>query len=165
MSILHTVSWYERHHRRHPDLALWPIATAVTPRDVLMAGESMAACAQAVGTPCTRVGRRPASRNRADHARQFCAVVVTTVETVWTATDGGAREVWVDAELDGCEPLAYTMRLIGRASRCGGELFTVRPSRRHGELRAWLPNDLHSGDLVAFVVDDPVSIHDIRRRR
>jgi hypothetical protein len=165
MSMIHTVGWYRRHHLQHPDLELWPAAAALTAGDVLVAGESMTMMARTLGTPCTRVaeaGRGHRERSRDDGP--YCAVIVASVEVVVPAADGDGVELWLDAELDGCEPLEESMRLIGRVSKAQGLDYTIRPSRRHGDLRALLPGDLRAGDLVAFVVAQPVALHDIRRR-
>jgi hypothetical protein len=164
MSVLHSIGWYRKHQLRHPDLAIWPAATSVSADDVRVAGESMTRTARTVGTPCTRVGERSPRWPGPDHDERFCAVIVTTVEAVAPAFDDNGPELWVDAELDGCEPLDQSMRLIGRSSHQSSDLYTVRPSRRYGDLRAWLPNDVAAGDLIAFVVARPIALHDIRRR-
>ncbi|WP_157078871.1 hypothetical protein [Herbiconiux solani] len=192
MSLVHTLSWYRRHHSRHPDLALWPRAAAITRDDVTIAGESLAGMARAAGTPCTRVveaapgrtagepgpGRRGDVPGRAGTGEvrdgrpssveavpgRYRAVVVSTVEAVTGAPGGFAPDLWLDAELDGCEPLESTFRLIGRVSRADDAEFVARPCRRYGDVRCVLPADVRGGDLVAFVVAHPVALHDLRRR-
>ena len=162
--MIHTLNWYHRHHIEHPDLALWPRAAAVTRDDVTIAGESMTGMARAVGTPCTRVSESAVRSWSTAAGERHCAIAVTAVETVTVAADGDGYDLWVDAELDGCEPLESTFRLIGRESRAKDALFVARPSRRYGDLRCVLPVDLRAGDLIAFVIARPVALCDIRRR-
>ncbi|MCS5735004.1 hypothetical protein [Herbiconiux daphne] len=164
MSMIHSLNWYRRHHLEHPDLALWPRAAAVTRDDVTIAGESMAGMARAVGTPCTRVSESAVGSWSAATRDRHCAIVVTAVEAVTVAPDGDGYDLWLDAELDGCEPLESTFRLIGRESRAQDALFVARPCRRYGDLQCVLPLDIRAGDLVAFVIARPVALHDIRRR-
>ena len=91
-------------------------------------------------------------------------VVVSAVEAVTVAAEGGGHDLWLDAELDGCEPLEGTFRLIGRASRAPDALFVARPTRRYGDVRCVLPADVRAGDLIVFVIARPVAVHDIRHR-
>ena len=147
MSLLHTLAWYRRHHLEHPDLALWPRTTAVTGDDVTVTGESLTGLARAVGTPCTRVFEAAAHSWAAATGERHCAVVVTTVEAVTVAAGGDGYDVWVDAELDGCDPFESTFRLIGRPSTAPEALFVARPSRRYGDIQCALPADLRAGDL------------------
>ncbi len=164
MSMIHTLNWYRRHHVRHPDLELWPEVAGLTRDDIVLAGESMSQLARKAGTPCTRVAEAARGSWSSVLGERYCAVVVTAVETVVPASPGADREVWVDAELDGCEPLADSIRMIGRRSSHPDIPFVVRPSRRYGDLRSVLPGDVVPGDLLAFVVVRPVALHDIRRR-
>ncbi|MDO9396877.1 MAG: hypothetical protein Q7T71_10060 [Herbiconiux sp.] len=167
MSMLHTLGWSRRHHLRNPELAPWPSAASVDSAegDVRIAGESLVGMADAAGTPCTRVCEAAVGSWSAAVGERYCGVVVTAVEAVVPAVGGmSGAEVWIDAELDGCEPLEETMRMIGRVSQAAPARFVVRPSRRSGEVRASLAGDLRAGDLIAFVAARPVALHDIRRR-
>ncbi|KQP54035.1 hypothetical protein [Agreia sp. Leaf283] len=162
MSLMHTLTHYAR-ARRHPlDRRFWPVAAKAVADDVLVVGESMVDMARSVGTPCTRVIEID-DRGEGD-PRRFCAVIVAAVELVVPAADGVGADIWLDAELDGCEPVAGSVRLLGRHSSDAPRVFGVRPSPRAGELHAVLPIDIRPGDLLAFVVERPVALHDIRRR-
>jgi len=169
MSLMHTLTHYAR-ARRHPlDRRFWPLAARAVADDVRVVGESMVEMALSVGTPCTRVietdGRTEAAASiRAGEPRRFCAVIVAAVELVVPAADGVGADIWLDAELDGCEPVTGSVRLLGRHSSDAPRDFGVRPSPRGGELHAMLPIDIRPGDLLAFVVERPVALHDIRRR-
>ncbi|MDN4640683.1 hypothetical protein QCD70_10550 [Agreia sp. PsM10] len=162
MSLMHTLTHYAR-ARRHPlDRRFWPWAARAVADDVLVVGESMVEMARSVGTPCTRVIE---TYDRSEvEPRRFCAVIVAAVELVVPAADGVGADIWLDAELDGCEPVTGSVRLLGRHSSDAPRDFGVRPSPRAGELHAVLPIDIRPGDLLAFVVERPVALHDIRRR-
>ena len=162
MSLMHTLTHYAR-ARRHPlDRRFWPLAARAVDDDVLVVGESMVEMARSVGTPCTRVIETDARGE--GEPRRFCAVIVAAVELVVPAADGVGADIWLDAELDGCEPVTGSVRLLGRHSSDAPRVFGVRPSPRGGELHAVLPIDIRPGDLLAFVVERPVALHDIRRR-
>jgi hypothetical protein len=163
-----TVARYGRLRRHALDRRFWPHAAVAFGDDVRVVGESMVAMARSVGTPCTRVAEVDDECDQAiarqGEARRFCAVVVAAVELVTPSSDGAGADIWLDAELDGCEPVAEAVRLIGRRSSDAQCAFTLRPTPRRGELRATLPADIRAGDLLAFVVEQPVALHDIRRR-
>lgn len=173
MSLMHTLTHYAR-ARRHPlDRRFWPLAARAVADDVLVVGESMVDMANSVGTPCTRVietggpartGADAGGETPAGDPRRFCAVVVATVELVVPTADGVGADIWLDAELDGCEPVAGSVRLLGRHSSDAPRVFGIRPSPRAGDLHAVLPIDIRPGDLLAFVLQKPVALHDIRRR-
>ncbi|PPF64116.1 hypothetical protein C5E11_05305 [Clavibacter michiganensis] len=129
--------------------------------DIRVVGESMVGMARAVGTPCTRVVE---AIDREGESQRFCGVVVATVELVAPSGDGEGVDVWLDAELDGCDPVAGSVRLLGRHASDAQRAFTLRPAPRRGELRAMLPTGIRAGDLLAFIVAEPVALHDIRRR-
>ena len=163
-----TVARYGRTHRRGLDRRFWPRDAAAIGDDIRVVGESMVGMARAVGTPCTRVveaiDRGEWATGREGESQRFCGVVVATVELVAPSGDGEGVDVWLDAELDGCDPVAGSVRLLGRHSWDAPRIFGVRPSPRGGELHAVLPMDIRPGDLLAFVVEHPVALHDIRRR-
>ncbi|MBF4635719.1 hypothetical protein ITJ38_15000 [Agreia pratensis] len=168
MSLMSTVARYGRIRRHILDRRFWPQAAVAVGDDIRVVGESMITMARSVGTPCTRVVEAedecdPAI-GRQGESRRFCAVVVATVELVTPSHEGSGADIWLDSELDGCEPVAESVRLIGRHSSDAQCAFTLRPSPRRGELRAMLPTDIRAGDLLAFVVAEPVALHDIRRR-
>jgi hypothetical protein len=163
MSLMHTLTHYAR-ARRHPlDRRYWPPAARAVSDDILVVGESMVSMAHSAGTPCTRV-IETAERPDAGDPRRFCAAVVAAVELVVPSADGAGADIWVDAELDGCEPVAGSVRLLGRHSSDAPRVFGIRPSPRAGDLDAVLPIDVRPGDLLAFVVEKPVALRDIRRR-
>ncbi|WP_202565144.1 hypothetical protein [Agreia sp. COWG] len=183
MSLMHTLARYGRVRRQPLDRRFWPSTAVATLDDLTVVGESMSAMARAVGTPCTRVLEAVAGAHAAQSdpakpdaarpdteaagavpGRRFCAVVVASVELVVPTNDGASAEVWLDAELDGCEPIGASMRLIGRSSGDDCREFGVRPSPRVGEVHAQLPIDIRPGDLLAFIIRNPVALYDIRRR-
>lgn len=163
-----TVARYGRTHRRGLDRRFWPRDAVAIGDDIRVIGESMVGMARAVGTPCTRVveatGRGEWATGREVESQRFCGVVVATVELVAPSGDGEGVDVWLDAELDGCDPVAGSVRLLGRHASDAQRVFTLRPAPRGGELRAILPTGIRAGDLLAFVVAEPVALHDIRRR-
>ncbi|SMQ74995.1 hypothetical protein [Agreia sp. VKM Ac-1783] len=163
-----TVARYGRTQKRGLDRRFWPRDAQALGDDIRVVGESMVGMARAVGTPCTRVveaiDRGESAIDREGESQRFCAVVVAAVELVTPSSDGAGADIWLDAELDGCEPVAEAVRLIGRRSSDAQCAFTLRPTPRRGELRATLPADIRAGDLLAFVVEQPVALHDIRRR-
>lgn len=169
MSLMHTVARYGRARRRPLDRRFWPMAARAVGDDVLVVGESMVDMAHSVGTPCTRVAEtdsphRTGIDGGTDQPQRFCAVVVATVELVVPSADGVGADIWLDAELDGCEPVAESVRLLGRHSSDVPRVFGIRPSPRVGELHTVLPIDIRAGDLLAFVLERPVALQDIRRR-
>ncbi|MFB2580467.1 hypothetical protein ACEXQD_04385 [Herbiconiux sp. P15] len=164
MTVLHSLNRYRQQHLEQRDPSLWPAFTAITRDDVLVAGQSMTAMAREIGTPCTRVSESSARSRSAAAGERHSAVVVTTVEAVSVSADGEGFDLWVDAELDGCEPVESAFRLIGRRSRAQEALFVARPCQRYGDVQCVLPADIRAGDLVAFAITRPVALHDIRRR-
>lgn len=156
-----TVARYGRTHRCGLDRRFWPRDAQALGDDIRVVGQSMVGMARAVGTPCTRVVE---ATGREGESQRFCGVVVATVELVAPSGDGEGVDVWLDAELDGCDPVAGSVRLLGRHASDAQRAFTLRPAPRRGELRAMLPTGIRAGDLLAFVVAEPVALHDIRRR-
>ncbi|MFF2622954.1 hypothetical protein [Oerskovia jenensis] len=74
------------------------------------------------------------------------------------------REVWVDAELEGCSPVLSGVRLLGRAGSGRARRYRLRPDRSGTlDVLVRLPADLRRHDLLVVPCVSCVALEDIER--
>jgi hypothetical protein len=155
MSILHSIT-SSRAAAAHPtarstEAAYWPSGTQHTPDDILLQGVSLAAAARDGRTPLVRIAEAHAASGRQPGRQEFVTVLVTRVEYVDQLGILQRPDIWIDAVLSGCEPIACAARIIGRpttAHRRKARMLSENSPGTH--LDAKLPSDVRAGDLIAI---------------
>ncbi|QDW64267.1 hypothetical protein [Oerskovia sp. KBS0722] len=161
MTLLHTMIAGRVAALRAAETRAWPAGTLLTADDVLVAGTSLAELARTVGTPALLAGATSGTGTGAPSRRSL--VVVVQVDAVIPPMHR-PREVWIDAELEGCAPVLSAVRVLGRACAGHSHRYRIRPDRSESlaEL-VRLPADLHRHDLLAIPCTSRVALEDIRR--
>lgn len=141
----------------------WPLGTVLSSGDVHIAGVSLTELARVTDMPMVYINEEALQTDAQGQLRQP-TVVVVQVDAAVPSLYHHSREVWVDAELEGCLPVLSAVRLLGRQSSAPVRRFRMRPDRS-GNLshRVHLPEDLHRGDLLAIPCLAPVALEDIQR--
>ncbi|MFF3064954.1 hypothetical protein ACFVQ3_10380 [Oerskovia sp. NPDC057915] len=190
MTLLHTMISARAAALRASRTPPWTDRTLVVPGDVLVSGTSLTDLARTVGTPVVLSGAAadgpgrsgPGMSGRAGTglagagprrsgktgagpgapARSVTFVVVR-VDAVVPPLHC-PREVWVDAELEGCSPVLSAVRLLGRSGSGRTRRYHLRPDRSGAlDLLVRLPADLRRHDLLAVPCVSCVALEDIER--
>jgi hypothetical protein len=143
----------------------WPEFTVTSPADITIAGLSLVTLVQWCGTPCVHTAAAviPGTNGRPSET-ELASVVIATVTSVTIEND--ELKVWIDADLDGCRPMAEETRMIGRASTAhstSAALFSPSP-RAAVRTALELPRDLRAGDLLVVPCLGTTRLHDVRVR-
>lgn len=164
MTLLHTMLSSRLAGLRAVEARSWPASTVLTPGDVHVAGQSLTDLARATGTPMIHINSNDDVPSHAQGLPRQLTIVVVRVDAAIPSLYHHSREVWVDAELEGCLPVLSAVRLIGRHSSAHVRRYRMRPDRS-GNLshRVHLPDDLHRGDLLAIPCLAPFALEDIQR--
>ncbi|SDB94924.1 hypothetical protein SAMN05216410_1119 [Sanguibacter gelidistatuariae] len=164
MTLLHTMLSSRLAGQRTVEVRSWPAGTVLTSCDVHVAGVSMADLARASDTPMIHITSNDAAHSGAQGQPRRLTIVVVRVDAAIPSLYHQSREVWVDAELEGCLPVLSAVRLLGRHSSAHVRRYRMRPDRS-GNLshRVHLPDDLHRGDLLAIPCLAPFALEDIQR--
>ena len=169
MTLMHTIASMRNLALHLSALEAWPEYTVLGATDVWVVGTSMVQVEERTGTPCVRTAAAPlmstgaVGLDRPAHTR-FVSVVVTRVQSILPHAAGDGRDVWVDAELDGCVPVLSECRVIGRRSSTRTQRVHLRPMHAQETSTVLLPRDLAIGDLIAFPCAEPAALHDLRFR-
>lgn len=164
MTLFNMIRWQHAQAMRVSSLDVWPEHTLLTVTDAVVDGQSLTALARRDGTPCLRIGLAKNTRLNQPTKPHLVTALVTTVEHVIHDERGRIREVWVDAELDGCHPRLDAARRIGRHSGRLGRI-TLRPGTPTavGCGTSRLPLDTRAGDLIAIPCEGATALYDVQR--
>lgn len=179
MTLLHTMIAARVAALRASHRPSWTDPTLVVPGDVLVSGTSLTELARTVGTPAVVAGPTagasagaraaagsledgPAAAGLGPLGRSVSFVVVRVDAVVPPVRR--PREVWVDAELEGCSPVLSGVRLLGRTGSGRARRYHLRPDRS-GALAVLvrLPADLRRHDLLVVPCLSCVALEDIER--
>ncbi len=145
---------------------LWPADAFIGATDISIGGHPLSDLARSDGTPLIRIGVAVEAWPIPSAPPHLVTALVTTVEDVVSDEHGRIRELWVDAELDGCRPHLAEARLIGRRGSGRFADVAVRPGTPtavDGD-SAHLPVDVRPGDLLAIPCEGATALFDVRRR-
>lgn len=145
------------------DRDAWPVHTAPTTKDVVVAGISLLRYVELCGTPCVYTGPAVIPQSGGvPSPTESTTVVLTRVTAVEPPADGGPR-IQVDAALCSHSPVWREIRLVERISHapellvrivdcCGDVAEGARP----------LPADVRVGDLIAVPCVGCLCLGDVR---
>ena len=143
----------------------WPEGTVQTRDDVIFHGSSLVRVAREGHTPAVRIGPAARGWGRSTAVPQrFITVLLTRVEQIGYSAKTRLPEIWVDAELNHCQPIFSAARVIGRESSARHKRMHLRPQA--GDDAGWvrLPADIVAGDLIVVPCDGTTPLSDVRRR-
>lgn len=158
MTLLHTMIAGHMAALRGAEMQQWPAGTHLTPDDVLISGASLTELARELGTPAILCGTAGTTSTGADAPGSRRSVVLVAVDSVIPPLHK-PREVWVDAEIEGCSPVLSAVRLLGHTCR-----YRLRPGRSDAlAALVHLPADLRRHDLLAIPCRGSFALEEIER--
>jgi hypothetical protein len=148
---------------------LWPDFTTTSTVDVTIAGVSLLRLVDWCGTPCVHTAAAPAAnaRRRASDTASVIVTKVLAVEPHGADPDGavpdgiGTLDVWIDADLGGCNAFPSETRVIGRASTAHDTVVHLRSGSGDCSVPFELASDIHFGDLLAIPCGGSTCLRDI----
>ncbi|MDQ1606592.1 MAG: hypothetical protein QOJ18_959 [Microbacteriaceae bacterium] len=149
---------------------LWPEFTTTSTVDVTIAGVSLLRLVDWCGTPCvhTAAAVTPRAGGRVDpRASDEDATSVIVAKVIAVEPHDDAIDVWIDADLSGCNAFPSETRMIGRVSTAHDTVIHLRsgsgnPSRGGAcSVPIELGSDIHFGDLLAIPCAGTTCLHEI----
>jgi hypothetical protein len=148
---------------------LWPEFTTTSTVDVTIAGVSLLRLVDWCGTPCVHTAAAPAAVARRSGSDTTSVIVakVLAVEPAGADPDGaradgaGMLDVWIDADLGGCDAVPSEIRMIGRVSTAHDTVIRLRSGGGTRSVPIELASDIHFGDLLAIPCSGTTCLHAI----
>jgi hypothetical protein len=156
---------------------IWPEFTTTSTVDVTIAGVSLLRLVDWCGTPCvhTAAAVTPRAGGRVDPRADDPSTASVIVAKVLAVNPHGddAIDVWIDADLGGCNAFPAETRMIGRASTAHDTVIHLRSGGRNASgsgdssgsedcsVPIELGSDIHFGDLLAIPCAGTTCLHEI----